>query len=44
MDGHTGAQHSELSKEQIIMIEMSLQDLEENKVISHKELFDRERE
>lgn len=34
----------ELTTEQMLMIEMSLQDLEEDKVISHKELFDQERE
>lgn len=33
-----------LTKEQMLMIEISLQDMEEGKVISHKELVDQERE
>lgn len=34
----------ELTKEQMLMIEMSLQDLENGQTIPHKELFDQERE
>lgn len=37
-------QQVELTKEQMLMIEMSLQDLKDGHTISHKELFDRERE